>query len=122
MQKILIVEDNAELQRLFIKVLDRAGYRVDGALYLDDAQRLVSTESYCLILCDIQMGDGDSLTFLAEWVETWHQRGTAVVAMSGESKYRHRCEELGIDFYLEKPVSTVHLAELVRRLAPQTCV
>jgi len=39
-----------------------------------------------------------------------------VVIVSGQAQYREMCEEMGIDFFLEKPVSVPALIALVDRL------
>ena len=53
---------------------------------------------------------------LREYAEVFATSGTQIVMVSGESHYRDVCEEMGADFFLEKPVAIGTLVGLVDRL------
>lgn len=63
---ILVVDDDAALNRLIVAQLERAGYRARGVLRTLDAQEVIHEEEPALILMTIGLPDRDSLDFLRE--------------------------------------------------------
>ncbi len=116
--RILIMEDNLDLLRLFSKTLQNTGYDVVTASTLEDARTYLSQSRFDLLLCDIHIGERRGTDLLCEQIETLHAQGTEVVVVSVDTHYRALCQDLGIDFYLEKPVSVRQLVQLVKRLLP----
>ena len=53
---------------------------------------------------------------LSEYAESFAANRTQVVMVSAEAQYRDMCEEMGADFFLEKPVAVGTLVALVDRL------
>lgn len=113
---VLLVEDNFDIRRLLTKTLANAGYQVHQAPTLAEARQLLSLNNYRILLCDIQMGDRRSTTLLQEQQDHFKDVNTLVIAMSAESMYRDKCEELGADFFLEKPIAPKELVTLFNRL------
>ena len=64
----------------------------------------------------MRLGGEHGIDFLTQRFDNLHARGTKVIVISGNPEYRPFCEELGVEFYLEKPVSLSHLVILVSRL------
>jgi len=118
-RRILIMEDEAHLRRLYSKVLRAAGYEVYSAATTQEARRHLADAHFDLLLCDIKMGDERGTNFLSEYADKLAISGAQVVMVSGYSHYRHTCAEMGADFFLEKPVSVGTLVSLVNRLMAQ---
>jgi two-component system response regulator PilR (NtrC family) len=116
--RILIMEDNLDLLRLFSKALKNAGYDVDTATTLEDARARLLNAHFNLLLCDIHIGERRGTDLLREQIENLHAKGTEVVVVSVDTHYRPLCQDLGIDFYLEKPVSVRQLVQIIKRLLP----
>lgn len=119
--RVLVMEDNPSLNRLFSRALTNAGYAVVSALTLDQGRILLSSSSthFNVFLCDMHMGDESSLLLLRELRDNLTQKGTQVVIVTGESQYQPIGDELTVDFFLEKPVSPHVLVTLVNRLTNQ---
>ncbi len=113
---ILVMEDNAHLRRLFGKALRASGYQVHTAGTLQEARDVLAQVRFDVLLCDIHMGDDRGTDLLREHADTFATIGTQVVMVSGEAHYRDMCEEMGADFFLEKPVAVGTLVALVDRL------
>jgi len=113
---ILILEDDADLCRLFSKALRASGYAVYPATTLEEARALLVQIPMDVFLCDIHVGRERGTDLLREQLGTLRQRGTQVIMVSGEAQYRPMCEEMGVDFYIEKPVAIGDLVKLVDRL------
>ncbi|MCP4544780.1 MAG: response regulator [Chloroflexi bacterium] len=116
LQRILVVEDNVHLCRLFGKALNASGYKVHTATTVQEARDLLPQFRFDVLLCDIHMGDDRGTDLLNEYYEKFAVSGTQVVIVSGESQYRGTCEDMGVDFFLEKPVAVGTLVALVDRL------
>jgi len=114
--RILIMEDEADLRRLYSKALHNAGYEIYPAATIEEARALLKKHRFHVFLCDIHMGNELGTVLLREQAATLAQNGTLVIMVSGEAQYRPLCEEMGADFYLEKPVSISSLVTLVGRL------
>ena len=54
-EKILIVDDEAGMQRLLARILDRQGYETLTVGTAKEALQLISSDSFDLVLTDIQM-------------------------------------------------------------------
>ena len=66
--------------------------------------------------CDIHMGRERGTDLLRDYSSELFSSGTQVVMISGEARYRDMCEEMGVDFFLEKPVAMSTLVALADRL------
>jgi CheY-like chemotaxis protein len=115
-RRVLILEDNDDLRRLYSRVLAKSAYNIYPAATLEEARTLLGQGHFDVFLCDINLGQERSTDLLREQLETLGRQGTQVIVVSGEARYRPFCEEMGVDFYLEKPVAVNELLTLVRRL------
>ncbi len=117
-RRILIMEDDGHLRRLYSKALSRSGYDVYPAATIKEARGLLTSSQFDIFLCDIHMKNDDCLgtDLLREQRATLDHNDTQVIVVSGQSRYRTICEEMGVDFYLEKPVPVSMLLTLVERL------
>jgi DNA-binding NarL/FixJ family response regulator len=115
-RRVLIMEDNAHLCRLFSKALRTSDYEVYTAETIQEAHDLLFQTQFDVLLCDIQMDQDRGTDLLREYYENLDPSGTQVVIVSAEARYRDICEEMGVDFFLEKPVAVGTLVALVDRL------
>jgi DNA-binding NarL/FixJ family response regulator len=115
-RRILIMEDDTHLRRLYSKALRRGGYKVHSAGTISEARNLLDEFRFDVLLCDIQMGSDNGTDLLQECIDDITTSGAQVVMVSGQAHYRKACADLGADFFLEKPVSVGTLVTLVNRL------
>lgn len=110
--RILILEDDHGLRQIFGRALRKSGYTVDEASTIQAARDQLNTGDYDIFICDIQIGRERGLDLLAEYHQKFDQTGTRVVLCSAYGQYRSRIEEMGVDFFLEKPISLTTLLTL----------
>jgi DNA-binding NarL/FixJ family response regulator len=115
-RRVLIMEDDTHLRRLYSKALRRGGYKVHSAGTVAEARDLLRELRFDVLLCDIQMGQESGTDLLQESIDDITTSGAQVIMVSGQAHYREACEGLGADFFLEKPVSVATLVTLVNRL------
>jgi DNA-binding NarL/FixJ family response regulator len=118
-RRLLVIEDNAELRRLYSRALRRTGFEVCMAGTIQQAQELLDDSRFDVVLCDIHMGSDRGTDLLREYGNTLATSGTLIIVVSGQAQYRNTCEDLGADFFLEKPVAISTLVTLLNRVAAQ---
>ncbi len=115
-KRVLVLDDNDYLRRLFSRVLDQAGYKTWQAATLQEARALLDEQHFDVFLCDIHLGNDRGTDLVRDRLSALGAAGTQVVMVSGEARYREICEDMGIEFYIEKPVALDALVTLVKRL------
>lgn len=113
---ILIAEDKADIQRLYRKALRNFGFQVTVASTVSEAEELLTREAFALFLCDIHLGRQRAVSLLQQVTSQLHQAGTKIIVVSADSSYHESCLEIGVDLYLEKPVSIPTLVTFCQRL------
>jgi len=111
--KVLLVEDNLDIQRLITMILKRLGLEVDTCINGQLAVEAVRTHSYDLVFMDISMPVMDG----KEAARLLRTRGETVpiVALTAEASRVENYQELGFDALLEKPVPHEMLKEVISR-------
>jgi len=114
--KLLVVEDDAALARALRSGLVEAGFAVDVAHWLQDADSLRRVNQYDLIVLDLGLPDGDGRGFLTRLRDA----GTAipVLLLTARGTLSDRVEGLnaGADDYLQKPFAFPELVARIRAL------
>ncbi len=113
MFKILIVEDNSELNRSVCSFLNQSGYNAIGCLNAQDAYDAMYENIFDLIISDIMMPGTDGFEF-AKAVRTLNE-DIPILFMTARDDLasKQRGYRAGIDDYMVKPID---LDELVLRI------
>jgi pilus assembly protein CpaE len=116
MTKILVVDDEANVQRLLQYTLKQAGYTVTSATDGQEAIRLWQSESPALILLDVSLAKLDGYA-VAERIraEEGGRGHVPIIMLTAEKEVEQKVRGLraGADDYLVKPF---HQAELLARM------
>jgi two-component system OmpR family response regulator len=64
--KVLVIEDDVELNREIEEALNRRGFAARGCLTLEDARQALRQTTPDVILSDVCLPDGDGVQFLRE--------------------------------------------------------
>ena len=114
--RILLVEDHLELSRWLAKALQDAHMTVECARNGADADALLHTQDYALVLLDLTLPKMDGLDVLRRLRARGGPRGkTPVLVLTARGGLDERVQglNLGADDYLAKPFE---LAELEARM------
>jgi two-component system, NtrC family, response regulator PilR len=114
--KVLVIEDDPASLELYARVLHRADYEVYTASTLVEAKKMLAEHQFNLILSDMEVGSDRALALLGQLNETLQAQGTGIIAISAQENYRRAADEMGIDFFLSKPVSIRTLVNLIDRV------
>lgn len=113
MNKILIVEDDKDLNKTICSYLIQNGYDAIGCFNGDEAYEMMYLYTFDLILSDIMMPGTDGFE-LAETIRSLNQE-IPILFMSARDDIlsKQRGYRIGIDDYVVKPI---HLDELVLKI------
>ncbi len=100
--KILIIEDEQDVGKTLVGVIERAGMRTAWAKTGADALRLKDSFQPDVVLVDLNLPDADGMS-LVSWLARRGDCGIIVVSGLGEEADRILGLELGADDYLVKP-------------------
>ena len=111
--KILLIEDEAGLQRLISDSLTREHFVVECVSTCQAALEKINDYDYDCVLLDIMLPDGNGLSVLSRLKAM--RKGESVIIISARDSLDDKVEglDLGADDYLAKPF---HLAELNARV------
>lgn len=111
--RILIVEDDRDLNRQLENAFLEAGYVVDKAFDGEEGHYLGDTESYDAIVLDIGLPEMDGVTVLEKWRR--EGRKTPVLILTARDRWSDKVAgiDAGADDYVTKPF---HLEEVLARV------
>ena len=114
--KILVVEDEIDLNNVIVKHLKKDGYSVDSAFNGEEAMDFTAVAHYDLIVLDIMMPVMDGLTFLQK--SRTKKLATPVLMLTAKDEIDDIVKGLdtGADDYLVKPFDFKELLARVRTL------
>ncbi|WP_293931198.1 ATP-binding protein [Iodobacter sp.] len=126
LQRILVVEDNPINQVVVLAMLARLGYQTELAQHGQEAlDALKSTTSFDLVLMDCQMPimDGYEASLqIRSWEQQFKRKHIPIIALTADAyqEDKERCQAVGMDDFLSKPISIHDLAETLQRcLSPR---
>jgi DNA-binding response OmpR family regulator len=111
--RLLLVEDELDIQDFLKRSLEEAGYQVDAASDGKTAESLASEGSYDLLIVDLGLPDQDGITLILRLRQIGVRAPVLILSARRSVDDRVRGLEQGGDDYLTKPFA---LAELLARL------
>ncbi len=113
--RILLVEDNADMRESVAMLLSYHGYQVSTAANGQEAlDRLATMARPCLILLDLMMPVMDGWTFRSELIRRQKFSDIPVVILSGADDAEDAVHRLRCVDYLAKPFPPEYLYRVVR--------
>lgn len=115
---ILIAEDNLVNQQLALIVLNKLGYQPSLAENGKEAIEKMATESFDLILMDVQMPEIDGLE-ATRIIRRDSNIQPVIIAMTANAMQGDRddCIKAGMDDYISKPVKPEEIAAMLEKWA-----
>ncbi|KFC71160.1 Two-component system response regulator QseB [Devosia sp. LC5] len=111
--RILVVEDDTNLNRQIKEALTESGYAVDVAFDGEEGHFLGDTEPYDAIVLDIGLPRMDGLSVLEEWRRAG--KTTPVLLLTARDRWSDKVQgiDAGADDYVAKPF---HMEEVLARI------
>ena len=110
--RILVVDDEPQIQRFLKPALTAAGFEVETAATAAEAKRLAATRAPALIVLDLGLPDGDGKTVI-ETVRAFSPVPIIVLSARDQEIEKVTALDLGANDYVEKPFG---IGELLARI------
>src|SRR5690349_22024466 len=111
--RLLVVEDDQDLNRQMVQAFEDAGYAVDRAFDGEEGHFLGDTEPYDAVVLDVGLPKIDGITVL----ERWRREGRTmpVLILTARDRWSDKVKgfDAGADDYVPKPF---HMEEVLARL------
>ncbi|MEP9379747.1 response regulator transcription factor [Aquabacter sp. CN5-332] len=111
--RLLVIEDDPDLNRQLVAALGDAGYAVDSAFDGDEGLYLGDTEPYDAVILDIGLPKLDGISVLENWRRA--NRTMPVLILTARDRWSDKVQgfDAGADDYVAKPF---HMEEVLARL------
>jgi two-component system OmpR family response regulator len=111
--RILVIEDDRDLNAQLCQALKDAGYVVDAAFDGEEGHFLGETEPYDAVILDIGLPQKDGLSVLEQWRRDG--RSMPVLLLTARDRWSDKVQgiDTGADDYVSKPF---HIEEVLARV------
>lgn len=114
--KVLIVEDDDAIRKVYVDTLKRHGFDVLEASGGNDALKVVKDSEPDLILLDMMMPNGNGQEFLEAYQPRQKHPAVKVVILSNIEEPFYKAMELGaIDYIVKSDIGAKELVDFVKR-------
>ncbi len=113
MFKILVVEDEPQLNELFCKTLKRNGYETYSASDAKKALKILESKTIDMIISDVMMPGMDGFEFIQQLREAQINIPIMLITAKGDIMDKQSGFLSGADDYMVKPI---HLQEMLLRV------
>ena len=113
MIKVLIVEDEAEMQENCVRILRRHGYACLSARSGREAFALMEAERPELVLTDIHLGEVNGIEVARKAMQASPPISVVVMSAYGTAAVRETARGTSVMVFLQKPFSMKELVEAV---------
>ncbi|KEQ09344.1 MULTISPECIES: response regulator [Pseudorhizobium] len=111
--RILVVDDEPQIQRFLKPSLTAAGYEVIEALTGADALKAVATQAPDLVILDLGLPDMDGKDVIAS-LRGWSEVPIVILSARDRESEKIAALDLGADDYVEKPFGIGELTARIR--------
>lgn len=111
--RLLIVEDDPDLNRQLVSAMSEAGYAVDTAFDGEEGHFLGDTEPYDAVILDLGLPQRDGISVLENWRRD--NRKMPVLILTARDRWSDKVAgiDAGADDYVAKPF---HMEEILARV------
>jgi two-component system, NtrC family, response regulator PilR len=115
---VLILEDYLPVTKTITAAIQAAHLpcEVMAAKNVAEAQELMSTVPFDLIISDINLPDGNGIDFLCDAAMIHPDAKVIIMTATPYPEYKTQAEELGVVRFLEKPLDTQRVVDFVAEL------
>jgi two-component system, OmpR family, response regulator len=114
--RLLVVEDDKDLNRQIATALEQAGYAVDRAFDGEQGQYLGETEPYDAVVLDMGLPKVDGAAILSQWRRD--NRKMPVLILTARDRWSDKVQgfDAGADDYVTKPFQIEEVLARIRAL------
>ncbi len=112
---ILVVDDEAIMRNLLLKILEQEGYQVALASSYKEAIERLTTGPCDLVLSDVKMPENNGFELLKKIKSEWPQIAVIMMTGYGDAYTVKEALMLGADEYITKPFKSHEISLIVER-------
>ena len=118
MPKVLIVEDDADLLYLYVTALSQKSYDVVEAKSYSSVMEILRKPDAVpdLMILDIAMPDAPGTRVIEYMRGEARFNSTRIIVITANDHYKDRVENLGVNYFLVKPIAIARLVEITDEL------
>lgn len=116
MPRILVVEDDHDLQFLYNTMLARQGYEIVSTERTGDAMLYLTHEDFDLVILDMNMPDMPGIRLIEFAREDVRLRHIPIMVISANNHWEKEVFALGVRNFLVKPVKLKDLVNAIGRV------
>src|SRR5271157_1502919 len=116
--RLLLVEDEIDIQSFLRRSLEESGYQVEVASDGKTAQRLAVESTFDILIVDLGLPDQDGIGLILRLRELGVRAPVLILSARRSVDDRVRGLERGGDDYLTKPFALARLRNLLKRNSP----
>ena len=120
MKRIVLVDDDPDIQESVRMVLENAGYEFMGAMNAENGMMLIEEGKPDLVILDVMMEQPDDGFFMAQELRSKGMRIPIIMLTSISSvtgmNYDKNNEMIQVDEFVEKPIAPADLLGKIRNL------
>jgi two-component system OmpR family response regulator len=118
--RLLVVEDDRDINRQVVNALEEAGYVADKAFDGEEGGYLGENEPYDAIILDMGLPKADGVSVLQKWRRAGIK--TPVISLTARDRWSDKVDgfDAGADDYVTKPFHMEELMARVRALLRRT--
>jgi ActR/RegA family two-component response regulator len=112
--RILLVDDDIGVLTAFKKLLGAKGFSIDTAQTIEEAEKLLKSETYAAVIVDLRLTgifSAQGLEIIKYVREQHFDSRVILITGYGSEEVRRAALELGADCFFEKPVRAEKVAE-----------
>lgn len=113
--RVLVLEDEPDLQEAIVTYLNMEGFVADSVGSLAAANQWITTHTFDVLILDLGLPDGSGLEWLRQHPEL-AKKGVIIASAQGLATDRIAGAKAGADVYLVKPIALEELASVVGNL------
>jgi DNA-binding response OmpR family regulator len=113
--RVLIIESNSTLRRLFDQPLRQAGFRTLFSATGNQAETLIASFQPDIVLIDFDLPDVNGLDLIRSIKARGNDHIPAIIALSEHDQHHYRAT--GLAHFFAKPVRVVALIDVLRRIS-----
>ena len=118
-ERILIVDDEDLIVLAMRRYFEALGYAVDSAFELEEAQALLATYQYDLVIADLRLtgiGGVEGLQIVSDVHQRYADTRVILLSAYGTPEIERESYNRGADAFLHKPKSMMEIASVAVNL------
>jgi len=117
-KSILVVDDDLNLRKTLVMILQNAGYEVEFAESAPRGMLLLQSRKFDLMILDYKMPEVDGMYFLNAVRNLFPDLSVCFLTGNGSPELEAQAWKNGVKGYLVKPADPERILQLVRTLCP----